>query len=816
MADVITRFKLETTQYDSKLRDAAKGLQEYTKQAELGGRSFTNFSKKSVEAAKALGTVASGANNLKDKVKDLVGAYNEAAKAYNKLTQEQQQSDFGKALAQSLTQLQGRIKDAKKELYGLGDAAKQVKSESGGLFGGGKLDGMLQVFGGNMMTKFAGFAASAVSEMGDLVKQSIEVAKSAEGIRLAYERLGKRDLMAQLKEQTHGVVSELELMKAAVKFNDFKLPVEELGTMLAFAQQKAKDTGQSVDYMVDSIVTGLGRKSLMILDNLGLSAAEIKEKMAETGDMTKAVGAIIREQMAKAGDYVETAADRAAKATADVQDKLLELGTKLQPLEEEGARMWNSIKLGGLSLITSVLDPLIAKYTHLGQLIQQYGNIGGNGKVQNMLGMLGNGGARAEGTFQRQQAQFWNYINPREEYLKNLDRWRKGERSDVLQQAINQGRDRFGVDDRAIRAQVDAAKKMLHEYQEGAKKILNPIKAEIDTSGAVRDVDTLKKKLKELEEQRKDAIKAGDTELAKNLTKQINQTKADIRGLDPKALKTTTSKNEKTIIQEKEEQIKKLSLEYAKLGDIETEASRKRQEDIKKEITLLQQQLGLLKKRQEQSQGRLLLNASDVNMQQRFNNGSLMASPFASDSKKNEIGKLKLTLDDKAMKSVMQGVKNSLPKKLTTEQKIDGMRDLLGGVEGIFSGIQQMGVQIPEGMQKMFGVLNGIMTIVASIESIITVGQFLGVFSNGGVVHAANGFSGVVPGNHFSGDNVPALLDSGEVVLNRAQTASLASQLQGGGGQTVHVVGKLSGESLFLCAENWAKRTGRGEFVTWR
>ena len=52
----------------------------------------------------------------------------------------------------------------------------------------------------------------------------------------------------------------------------------------------------------------------MILDNLGLSAAEIKEKMKDTGDMTKAVGAIIREQMQKAGDYVETAADRATKA----------------------------------------------------------------------------------------------------------------------------------------------------------------------------------------------------------------------------------------------------------------------------------------------------------------------------------------------------------------------------------------------------------------------------------------------------------------------------------------------------------------------
>ena len=306
MADVITRFRLETTQYDSKLRDAAKGLKEVVRVAELGGKDFKNFSDKAIENARALGQTASGATNAKDRLKDLVGSFNEAAKAYNNLSQTQQQSDFGKALSQSLEQLQQRIKQTKDELYNLGDA---VSGKSGGMFGGDKLSGMMQVFGGNVMTKIAGAGLSFASELGDAVKQGIELAKAGEGVRLAFERLNQPGLLSNLREATHGTVTDLELMKAAVQFNDFKLPIEELGTMLAFAQQKAKDTGQSVEYMTQSIVTGLGRKSLMILDNLGLSAAEIRDKMKETGDMTKAVGEIIREQMSKAGDYVETAAD---------------------------------------------------------------------------------------------------------------------------------------------------------------------------------------------------------------------------------------------------------------------------------------------------------------------------------------------------------------------------------------------------------------------------------------------------------------------------------------------------------------------------
>ena len=179
-----------------------------------------------------------------------------------------------------------------------------------------------------------GAAAKAVSVFSETVNEAFskggQLAKEAEGVSLAFQRMNRPDLLDNLNKATHNTVSNLELMKAAVKFEDFKLPVEELGTMLAFAQQKAKDTGQSIDYMVESIVTGLGRKSLMILDNLGLSANEIKEKMKDTGDMTKAVGEIIREQMSKAGDYVETAADRSARANKELEEKYLELGNAMK------------------------------------------------------------------------------------------------------------------------------------------------------------------------------------------------------------------------------------------------------------------------------------------------------------------------------------------------------------------------------------------------------------------------------------------------------------------------------------------------------
>jgi hypothetical protein len=88
-------------------------------------------------------------------------------------------------------------------------------------------------------------------------------------------------------------------------------------------------------------------------------------------------------------------------------------------------------------------------------------------------------------------------------------------------------------------------------------------------------------------------------------------------------------------------------------------------------------------------------------------------------------------------------------------------------------------------------------------------------------VHSSTGYAegGVIKGNSYSGDNIMANggaigLNAGELVLNKAQQSTLASELQNGGNR-IQVIGRLSGEQLFLCAENWAKRTGKGEFVTW-
>ena len=126
MADVITRFKLETTQYDSKLRDSVKSLKEVVNMAELAGKDFKGFSQKTLEAARSLGTIETGAINSKDKVKELVSAFNDMAKTYNTMSKDLRESDVGKALAESMTTLKGRISEAKAEMNSTGGIMDQL------------------------------------------------------------------------------------------------------------------------------------------------------------------------------------------------------------------------------------------------------------------------------------------------------------------------------------------------------------------------------------------------------------------------------------------------------------------------------------------------------------------------------------------------------------------------------------------------------------------------------------------------------------------------------------------------------------------
>ena len=787
MADSLIRLRISSEEYDAKLKRAAEGLNRYIEGCRKAGGTLEYVDDGVKEFTQQLGKMGTVAGGAKGKLGEMTKAFTDLTMQFNQMSEAEKNGQFGKALSSGLDELKQRIISTKKELADINSSLNGGAISGGSLFSSDKLSGMLQVFGGNLMTKGAGMVMSFAGELKDMVAQGIELAKAGEGVRLAFQRLGRGDILQGLREATHGTVTDLELMKAAVKFNDFKLPLDELGVMLAYAQQKAKDTGQSVDYMVESITNGLGRKSLMILDNLGLSASEVKERMAETGDMTKAVGAIIREQMAKAGDYVETAADRATQANVSLQNKMEELGRKFGPLEQASSNLWTSIKIGIMDIVGGPLTDFLNKLTEAGRLAQKYSVLGGSSKVGRMINNLS--GAREgnrQSIYQQQQEQFWRYINPREQQIRDIRAWQRGERGEALQKRVSAITEKYGsLDATKIQAEVDAARKMLAEYIQGAKAILEGNPAPSPTSTTTN-------------------TPTGTTTTT-----------------------TTTTKQPKTEIEQNQAKIKELTQEYIKLGDQETEASKNRQIEIQKEIELLQKRNNLLGVRAEQAQGKFL--GGDVQTTGLSPAGYIIDRSRLFDTE-GGIGwqKLQKYNDQTSVseykwrkKENAKEGKNEEEKKNTSEEQLQGIQSMVGSLQSIVSGLDQLGIELPQELTNIFGVLQTITGIVGAIQSMQTVGTFLGIFHNGGLIGRAAGGM-MIPGNSMSGDRLRLPVDggrgmigvnSGELILNRAQQGNIASQLEGRMG-TMQLSAVITGEQLRLVLNNNGRRTGRGEYVT--
>ena len=700
---------ISTGKWDAGLRKAQGSLNNFI-QAQGGlAQAIDKENDKIGKFVGMMGDMTSSAKTAKGQMKDYKGTLEQLTMQYNQLTDAQKKT-IGPDYLAAIDKLKNKFREAKSQVEEFNQSLQGIDSSKlngSGLFGSGKLDGMLQVFGGNVLTKVAGVGVGFAAELGDMVKQGTELAKQGEGIRIAFERLGRGDILQGLREATHGTVTDLELMKAAVKFNDFKLPIEELGTMLAFAQQKAKDTGQSVDYMVDSIVTGLGRKSLMILDNLGLSAAEIKEKMKETGDMTKAVGAIIREQMSKAGEYVETAADKATKADVELKNAMEDLGRTFLPIQQAGDSLWKSLEIGALKLLNNALKPLINHFN----ILKEQAAIGGDDKIQSDIDKLKGSNFKKEAYQMMLSGYFRAENKAREDFLKA----QKGGMGSI----------------KIWENKYTAAQNQRKAFQAAAQPIVNPVVAPPAGGGGGGGYTTRISSTN---------IPTADDIMQDWLT-------ASLKG----AVDVQKAKDSGQLF------VDMPSIYEMMLPEIKKQILDKKDFDLGKDIT-------------------------------------------KSFGKKS--GKAETNQEEKVIKDI---------------------GTITGAVGNIMGGIQNLGLELPEGitqaigmMQTISGILTAILTITTAInatQEVQTAASFIPGLHTGGLLRAATGT--VVPGN-IGFDGVPSLLTSGELVLNKAQQGTLAAELQDSGINGLRIVGELEGEKIILVANRTFRRKGEGEIVTWK
>jgi hypothetical protein len=161
MADSIVRLKVDSQEYDQKLRRAAEGLQRYADGCRQVGGTLRVVEDETLAFVRAVGQMDTVSRSATGKLGEMKRTFTELASQYKQLTDEEKQSPFGKALAQSLDQLKTRINDSKGQL----DDINKELNGSGGL--SGALDAVAGKFGLNIgeLTKFGGAMAAATTAL---------------------------------------------------------------------------------------------------------------------------------------------------------------------------------------------------------------------------------------------------------------------------------------------------------------------------------------------------------------------------------------------------------------------------------------------------------------------------------------------------------------------------------------------------------------------------------------------------------------------------------------------------------------------------
>ena len=694
MADSVVKLSINSSEYDQKLKRAAEGLTRYADECRKVGGTMEVVEKDTLEYVRALGQMDTVSRTATGKLSEMKKTFTELSVIYNKMTAEEKNSPFGKALATSLDQLKGRIGESKMQID---DINKSING-GGGLTGA--LDSLSEKFGMSVkslagwgtalaagkaaldVAKDAFFASEeTVDEWGRVMDSSKSLYEGfltalntgdisgylsridsiVQAARAAYNELDRLGTMKTIQApQMSAQQTENERMRMMIQTGRYIAPVDgrrasmQNGQLLTPDQitriEKQLQNGmQKVVSLVGNEVTQTGRAIDAVYNRqaqeLGMSLKEFRKGTSSMAEFDK--------RMAGYDQYQQW---RAAHTTIDQQSGR-EIVARGNPYEQFAK--WGTFRVDG------------DRYNDLVKLIQQRDQQAG--QAYSMQSQAYRTMNRAEGVTLRQ-----------------------------IMGGGGGGRSGGGLTDKVVEDSID---EILAKQWETASRKMETM------ADSLRGEDS------------------GPSDVWKSIT-----TNAD---------KATDS------------------------------------------ITSLAKAFGELNKAEGLPE-----------------NGTVQP---------DDVGK-----NTKTMAKEM-------------EKYVDISNGMLGGINNIVGGLQGLGLEIPKELQGVIGGIQGLMSIVTGIAAILSIIQTLQaiqttestiksipvvgwLLAQGGVVHAASGYE--VPGNYYSGDQVPALLNSGELVLNKAQQGNLASQLQGNGLQNMNIAGRIKGTDIILSIDRSLKLEGK-QLLTW-
>lgn len=768
MANSILKLRVESEEYDAKLKRAAEGIRHLADVAHKGGGELTGLEKAELDYIKALGDMETKSRSAAGQTRELENAFKELTVIYNNLNEVEKADEGGKALAASLETLRQRTIDAKSQL----DAASQSlkANEDAGKENSSMLEQLAGKFTVNIdAIKLFNLGLKASKAVLDVAKDAFfnneenldEWGRTVESCESVY----KGFLNSINTGDISGFLSNIQTITQAAR--DAYDALDELATFNAF--NKANIAGARAD------LTG--------------SIADFREGKGGKDDVSKASEALIKELQTKQKLQEEAykkviakvAAERGVKESDLMKVMTGNYGTfkELKDLQYTG-RKTTMVATGGTFTsgptyrqITEAIpanerEKLAQAIKHLNDTeIDNFQSLAEaakmteieinnqrkmvarvlNGKQGGSSGSGGGSGSGGKGgKTTPEYIPLEGSIDAQTLKVQELQKaWRAAaddtSRADIKKQ-IDEAQHTLDVMTGKVKTmpKIDVKYDNIapngltgkvrtpEDLQQSAVKMKQAVQLEIDQEASKVDSETLKTLMKDAIQNGIDGMDLQFGILGEKISKGIDIPDVSWQGIIDQYNALREMIGEEPIV---------INFETGKIDKVVKET-----EKLKKTIGTTAQVVGTIG--------------------QAFN---AIEDPAA---------KVAGTVAQ-AIANIAMAYSDALAKDQTTKFNIWGF-------------------------------------IAAAAASTISMASTIAA------IHSQTGYAegGIVKGNHYSGDVTPIMANAGELVLNRAQQSNLANSLEGGGLRNLRLSAEVKGEQIVLVANRYFRRTGQGEIVTWK
>lgn len=808
MAESIFKLRVDSSEYDQKIKRASDAIKNYADDCRKAGGTLEYLDDGVLDFVKALGQMDTVANTTKGQMREMSQALADMTMTYRALSDQEKQSPFGQALSQSIQQLTERAGNVKDAMIDVEQSIKNASSDTR-LFD--------QLAGGaSMLTNSFQTLQGATKLLGIDMGDNVEVIAQLQAAMAVTNGLTQIQNALQSQSAVMQGVQAVQAAAAAVAQGSLAT-----ATGAATIAQKAFNAVATANpyVLLATAIVGVGAA----LYAFSSAASEAKQK---------------EEELAKAEEEAQKKADESRQSFVNASAEAMNSASRLSSLQVAYKKANTEIeKTGILKQAQSEFNKLgiscknvhdaqtllIQKGAQVIELIKTQGNVAALSairmeKFKESFKMLMENGYSASAAaslagYNKDVQELDGQINKMQSRIQGLkgslgtggSGSGKGGKT-TKQEDTNYAADSIMAQEKEVQRLTDQWNRASAAMREGILKDLDAAKAKLDAmknenkpveGGQIGEVTVKGSKMASVNKEFREAPINLDS-----INTYIGGVKDAMKNADigsdmwerlTEKLKDATTMS--TLLQELMER----GLEGA---DLEAQAQ------ILKDKLLSPEGI-------DQEAVQKWLEGLSQGIEEAGGIGMALNPQTGEVSDKKEEGK--------------ESDSDKEYKKFETKAN-----QFISGLSSVASGLKGLGVEIPESVSSIIGVIQSVMQVIQGVQTVVTVFStsaiaantaaitantmalyakaFVPFFKNGGIVpHAAGGM--LVPGNDYS-DNTPVMVSSGELILNKAQQGNIASQLQDSGSQASPSQPYINGEMIYLGLQSYTRRSGLGEIVT--